>query len=56
MYNYSDIREVHLELTSKCQASCPMCPRNIQGGIVNPWLIENEKSIEQFKSYICVAI
>lgn len=51
MYNYSDIREVHLELTSKCQASCPMCPRNIQGGIVNPWLIENEISIEQFKSW-----
>lgn len=51
MYNYSDIREVHLELTSKCQASCPMCPRNIQGGVVNPWLIETEISIVQFKQW-----
>jgi len=51
MYNYSDIREVHLELTSKCQASCPMCPRNIQGGIVNPWLVESEVSVDQFKQW-----
>jgi MoaA/NifB/PqqE/SkfB family radical SAM enzyme len=51
MYNYADIREVHLELTSKCQASCPMCPRNIQGGVVNPWLVENEISIDQFKQW-----
>ena len=51
MYNYSDIREVHLELTSKCQASCPMCPRNIQGGLTNPWLVENEITIDQFKQW-----
>lgn len=49
MYNLSDIREIHLELTSKCQASCPMCPRNIQGGIPNPWLTEEEITLEDFK-------
>jgi MoaA/NifB/PqqE/SkfB family radical SAM enzyme len=51
MYNYNEIREIHLELTSKCQASCPMCPRNIQGGISNPWLIEDEITIDQFKEW-----
>ena len=32
MYNYNDIKSVHLEITSKCQARCPMCPRRIHGG------------------------
>lgn len=27
MYTLDDIRTVHLELTSKCNARCPMCPR-----------------------------
>jgi len=51
MYNLKDIREIHLEITSRCQASCPMCPRNIQGGIDNPWLVETEITIEQFKEW-----
>jgi len=54
MYKLDQIREVHLELTSKCQASCPMCPRNIQGGIENPWLVENEITIDQFKQWFPV--
>jgi hypothetical protein len=28
-----------------------MCPRNIQGGIVNPWLKETEITIDQFKQW-----
>ena len=32
MYNIDEIKSVHLEITSKCQAKCPMCPRRIQGG------------------------
>jgi MoaA/NifB/PqqE/SkfB family radical SAM enzyme len=51
MYNIENIKVIHLELTSKCQASCPMCPRNIQGGIVNPWLNETEITIDQFKKW-----
>lgn len=51
MYKLENIRSIHLELTSKCQASCPMCPRNIQGGIVNPWLNETEITIDQFKHW-----
>ena len=51
MYNLSDVREIHLEITSRCQASCPMCPRNFQSGIENPWLVETEITIEQFKEW-----
>jgi MoaA/NifB/PqqE/SkfB family radical SAM enzyme len=36
MYRWSDIRRIHLEMTTKCNASCPQCPRNIDGGPVNP--------------------
>src|SRR6056300_235578 len=32
MYDYTDIKSIHLEVTSKCQARCPMCPRRIHGG------------------------
>lgn len=38
MYNYEDIREIHLEVTQKCQASCSMCDRNQNGGALNPHL------------------
>ena len=42
LYNYSDIRTVHLEITEKCNASCPMCNRNINGGEENPWIQNKE--------------
>lgn len=29
--NYSKIRGVHIELTTKCNACCPMCARNYKG-------------------------
>ena len=38
MYGYKDIREVHFEITQKCQAACPMCDRNQNGGDINPHL------------------
>jgi MoaA/NifB/PqqE/SkfB family radical SAM enzyme len=38
MYSYADIRRVHLEVTSRCNAACPQCPRNLSGGEVNPEL------------------
>lgn len=31
MINYQDIRNVHLEIASLCNASCPWCPRNFWG-------------------------
>lgn len=31
MYTLSQIREVHLELSTNCNAECPLCPRNFYG-------------------------
>jgi len=50
MFNFKSLKQVQVEITNKCQASCPMCLRNIHGGIENPSLISNEWSIEQFKN------
>lgn len=36
MINYENIKNVHLEISSRCNAACPDCPRNIRGyGIAN---------------------
>jgi len=55
MYKLKDIRDVHLELTSKCQARCPMCPRRVNGGILNPLISLNEITLEQFKEWFTVS-
>jgi MoaA/NifB/PqqE/SkfB family radical SAM enzyme len=31
MIEYQKIRQVHLEISSRCNASCPECPRNLRG-------------------------
>lgn len=31
MLKLQDIRSVHIELTTRCNARCPMCPRNYRG-------------------------
>ena len=51
MYSLEDIRDVHLEITSKCQARCPMCPRRINGGVLNPLMNLNEITLDQFKEW-----
>ncbi len=30
IYRYNEIKTVHLEITERCNASCPMCARNIK--------------------------
>jgi len=49
LYKYEDIRVVHLEITEKCQASCPMCDRNIKGGALNPNLRLHELKLEDIQ-------
>ena len=46
MYNYHDIRQIHLEVTQNCQASCPMCDRNQNGGEINPHINLDELSLD----------
>lgn len=45
MYNLADIKEVHLELTQRCQAACSLCDRNMHGGAVNQHLKMDELSL-----------
>jgi MoaA/NifB/PqqE/SkfB family radical SAM enzyme len=52
MYRYEDLREVHLELTTRCNASCPQCPRNISGGAANPELPMAELSLEDVRAIL----
>lgn len=49
MYRYDEIKTVHLEITDKCNAACPMCARNINGGEDNPQLPGTELSIDDVK-------
>lgn len=52
MYHYADIRTVHLEVTEKCNLSCPMCARNINGGELNPWIHDAELSLDDIKKIL----
>jgi len=45
VYTYESIRTVHLEITSKCNASCPMCARNKLGGPDNEFLPNTELTL-----------
>ena len=49
MYKYNDIRTVHLEITQRCQAACPMCDRNENGGADNKHMTDAELSLEDCK-------
>jgi MoaA/NifB/PqqE/SkfB family radical SAM enzyme len=51
MQRISDIRTVHIELTDKCQAQCPMCARNYHGGPTRSFIRNSDISIEQFKEW-----
>jgi MoaA/NifB/PqqE/SkfB family radical SAM enzyme len=48
MFQFNELYEVQIEITNKCQASCPMCSRNIRGGIPNENLIENSWTLDAY--------
>jgi len=50
MFKFSELKEIHLEITNNCQASCPMCSRNISGGLENPLIKIQNWTLEDFKS------
>jgi MoaA/NifB/PqqE/SkfB family radical SAM enzyme len=66
MFELGNVTQLHLEVTSQCNASCPMCARNVRGGEVNPnmpitelsladiQVILPQKLVRQFKHvYLC---
>jgi|GEM_PF-662177 MoaA/NifB/PqqE/SkfB family radical SAM enzyme len=44
-----EIRQLHLELTNRCNAACPQCDRNVLGGDSNPRLHLNSLSLEDIR-------
>lgn len=47
MYHYHDIRHLHLEISSECNASCPQCPRNFHGYPMNFGYPEHSMTLAQ---------
>jgi MoaA/NifB/PqqE/SkfB family radical SAM enzyme len=45
------VRILHAELSTRCQASCPQCPRNAQGGAVQPWVKPADIKLADFKTW-----
>ena len=52
LYHYNEVRIVHLELTHRCNAACPMCSRNIHGGALNPDMPLSELSLAEIKAIL----
>lgn len=50
MFRYEDISKVHLELSSECNASCPLCPRNVHGYPYNDGFIEHSLTLDEIKT------
>ena len=48
-FDSSKIKSVHLEITDKCNASCPMCPRSDHGGQLNQFINKNEMTLSKAK-------
>jgi NAD(P)-dependent dehydrogenase (short-subunit alcohol dehydrogenase family)/pyruvate-formate lyase-activating enzyme len=46
MFSFDQIKEIQLEITSYCNSDCPQCPRNINGGLRNPYLQQEHLSRE----------
>lgn len=49
MIKYEEIREVHLELSTNCNASCPLCPRNFNGYPYNAGYPDTELTLDDVK-------
>lgn len=49
MYSYEEVRHLHLEISSLCNASCPMCLRNVFGGRVNETMPLTELGLDDVR-------
>jgi len=49
MIPYHDIKRIHLEISSLCNARCPLCPRNFHGYPYNDGYIERNLTLQDVK-------
>lgn len=54
MLNLADIRQVQIELTTRCNARCPMCMRNYRGHDFNSGYPDTELSLGDIKRILPV--
>ena len=52
MFKFNELKQIHLEITNNCQASCPMCNRNINGGLDNPLIKIRNWTFDEFITII----
>jgi MoaA/NifB/PqqE/SkfB family radical SAM enzyme len=52
MLKLQQIRRLHIELTTRCNARCPMCMRNYRGYDYNSGYPDCELSLEMFKKIV----
>lgn len=46
---FSGIKDLHLEISSRCNAACPQCPRNFYGYPFNDGYIERDLTLAEVK-------
>ena len=56
MFKFNELKHIHLEITNNCQASCPMCNRNIDGGLDNPLIKINNWTLEDFQQIVSLEV
>lgn len=52
MITLAEIRELHIELTTRCNAQCPLCPRNYRGLDFNSGYPVTELSLAQIRQIL----
>lgn len=57
VWSHETLSAVHIELSSKCQAACPVCPRFLRNSPnLDPALVETSITFENFKCWFPVEI
>lgn len=51
MIHLQDVRRLHIEPSSFCNAACPNCSRNHFGGSTVPWLKQKNLSLKDFQKF-----
>jgi MoaA/NifB/PqqE/SkfB family radical SAM enzyme len=49
LYKFEEISHLHLEISSKCNAACPLCPRNFWGYPMNQGYVEHNMTLNEAK-------
>lgn len=56
MLKYTELKTVHLEITTRCNARCPQCRRNLFGGVRNPYLPDAELSLSDLAAILPITL